>query len=41
MEEDTRFKPGDEIVILTHSENLPDLNERWNPKQIDRESGNR
>ena len=41
VEEDNRFMAGDEIVILTHSENLPDLNERWNPKQIDRESGNR
>jgi len=30
--EDTRFKKDDEIVILTHRKNLPDLNDRWNPK---------
>jgi len=27
-----KFK-GDEVVILTHSKNLPDLNKRWNSKQ--------
>jgi trk system potassium uptake protein TrkA len=30
---ETALKKGDEIVILTHSKNLPDLNERWAPKQ--------
>lgn len=29
---DTRFREGDEIVVLTHSENLPRLKERWKPK---------
>lgn len=32
---DTRFKKGDEIVILTRSEHLPALNDRWNPKQAE------
>jgi trk system potassium uptake protein TrkA len=32
-DEDTRFKKGDEIVVLTRSEHLPELNERWNPAQ--------
>jgi trk system potassium uptake protein TrkA len=30
---ETALKKGDEIVILTHSKNLPDLNERWAPKK--------
>jgi trk system potassium uptake protein TrkA len=34
-EEDSKIKKDDEIVILTHSKNLPELNERWNPSQID------
>jgi trk system potassium uptake protein TrkA len=38
VEEDTRFKAGDEIVILAHSENLPELNDRWYPERIDREN---
>jgi len=33
---DSKIKKGDEIVILTHSQNLPELNERWNPQQIDK-----
>jgi len=33
-DKDTKFRKGDEIVILTHSKNLPDLNKRWNPKQV-------
>ncbi|NIP73320.1 MAG: TrkA family potassium uptake protein [Gammaproteobacteria bacterium] len=28
-EEDTRLKPGDEVVVITHSKNLPKLQERW------------
>lgn len=32
---DTRFKKGDEIVLLTHSENLSELQERWKPEQAD------
>lgn len=34
-DEDSKIKKDDEIVILTHSKNLPDLDERWNPKQIE------
>lgn len=34
-DKDTRFREGDEIIILTHSKNLPDLNKRWNPNQVD------
>jgi trk system potassium uptake protein TrkA len=29
---ETRLRKGDEVVILTHSENLPALRERWQPK---------
>jgi trk system potassium uptake protein TrkA len=35
VDEKTRFKEKDEIVILTHSESLPALKERWTPKQAD------
>jgi trk system potassium uptake protein len=31
-DKDTRLHPGDEVIILTHSKNLPDLQERWAPK---------
>jgi trk system potassium uptake protein TrkA len=34
-DDDSKIKKDDEVVILTHSKNLPELNERWNPKQID------
>lgn len=30
VDEDTSLKKGDEVVILTHSENLSKLNEIWN-----------
>jgi len=33
---DSKIKKGDEIVILTHSKNLPKLGERWNPQQVDK-----
>jgi len=33
-DDDTKFRKGDEIVILTHSKNLPDFNERWYPKEV-------
>jgi len=32
-DDDTKLHKGDEIVILTHSKNLPDFNERWYPKE--------
>lgn len=31
----TRFKKDDEIVILTRSEHLPELKERWDPRYAD------
>ncbi|MEJ2688389.1 MAG: NAD-binding protein [Deltaproteobacteria bacterium] len=31
-DEETEFRTGDEIVILTHSKNMPALQERWQPK---------
>ncbi|MBU1233641.1 MAG: TrkA family potassium uptake protein [Proteobacteria bacterium] len=31
-DEETTFRQGDEIVILTHSKNLPALHERWQLK---------
>lgn len=29
---ETKLRKGDEVVILTHSENLPALREQWKPK---------
>lgn len=40
VNEETSLKKGDEVVILTHSKTLPDLNERWNPKQADKKDKN-
>ena len=31
-DEETTFRIGDEVVILTHSKNMPGLQERWQPK---------
>ena len=31
-DEETTFRIGDEIVVLTHSKNMPALQERWQPK---------
>jgi len=35
MDDDTKFRKGDELVILTHSQNLGNLRERWQPKQME------
>jgi trk system potassium uptake protein TrkA len=32
----TKLRKGDEVVILTHCNNVPDFNERWYPKDIDK-----
>jgi len=32
-DEETTFRKGDEVVILTHSKNMAGLQERWQPKQ--------
>jgi len=37
VDEETTFRTGDEIVILTHSKNLPALRERWQPKPAQEE----
>jgi len=31
VDEESTFRTGDEIVILTHSKNIPALRERWQP----------
>jgi trk system potassium uptake protein TrkA len=36
-DEETTFRTGDEIVILTHSKNMPALQERWQPKPAQEE----
>jgi trk/ktr system potassium uptake protein len=36
-DEETTFHIGDEVVILTHSKNVPTLQERWKPKQAQEE----
>ena len=33
-EDDTELHKGDEIIVLTHSKNIPGLNERWYPKDV-------
>jgi trk system potassium uptake protein TrkA len=33
-EDDTELRKGDEIIVLTHSKNIPGLNERWYPKDV-------
>ena len=35
VDSETALKESDEVVILTHSKNLTDLQKRWNPKQAD------
>lgn len=37
VDEDTKVDEGDEIVILTQSKHLAELNERWNPKEVENE----
>jgi len=36
-DEETTFRKGDEVVILTHSKNVPALQERWLPKPAQEE----
>jgi hypothetical protein len=35
--DETTFRIGDEIVILTHSKNMPALQEHWQPKPAQEE----
>ena len=35
VDEETKFRKGDELVILTHSKNIPALQERWHAKTGD------
>ena len=37
VEEDTKLREDDEVVILTDSEHLADLNERWDPQEVKEE----
>jgi trk system potassium uptake protein TrkA len=34
-DDETKLLRGDEVVILTHSENVDDLRRRWQPAQAD------
>ena len=36
-EQDAKLREGDEIVILTDSEHLAELDERWNSKKVNSE----
>lgn len=36
-DKETTFRTGDEVVILTHSKNMPALQERWQPKPAQEE----
>lgn len=40
-DEETTFRIGDEVVILTHSKNMPALQERWQLKQAAKEPENK
>jgi trk system potassium uptake protein TrkA len=33
-DEKTKLQKGDEVVVLTHSKNIPELQERWRPKPV-------
>jgi trk system potassium uptake protein TrkA len=33
LDDEAKLRKGDEVVILTHSGNMADLTERWQPKQ--------
>jgi trk system potassium uptake protein TrkA len=35
VNEEISLQKGDEVIILTHTNNLPDLSERWAPKEAD------
>lgn len=35
IDEDTRLHRGDEIIVLTHSRNLPSLYQRWRPESLE------
>jgi len=37
-DEETKLRTGDEVVILTHSKNLGELEKRWQPKQREEET---
>ncbi len=37
-EEDAKLQDGDEVIVLTHSENLPALHERWSARESARQS---
>jgi trk system potassium uptake protein len=39
-DEKTTFRIGDEVVIKTHSKNMPALKERWQPKPAQEEAAN-
>lgn len=34
-DDDTKLRKGDEVIILTHSRNVTDFNERWYPKKAE------
>jgi trk system potassium uptake protein TrkA len=36
-DEGTKLQKGDEVVVLTHSKNMPELQERWQPKPAQEE----
>jgi trk system potassium uptake protein TrkA len=38
-DEETTFRIGDEVVVLTHSKNMPALQERWQRKPAQEEPG--
>lgn len=35
LDESTRLHKGDEIIVLTHSKNLPELRKRWHPGSVE------
>ena len=35
-QEDTKFKEGDEVVIITHRKHIPELEERWKAEKAEK-----
>lgn len=38
-QDDTQFKKGDELVIITHREHISELKDRWKPEQAETRPG--
>ena len=39
LDDSTKLYAGDEIIVLTHSRNLPELHKRWHPESLEANEG--